>query len=103
MIRRPPRSTLFPYTTLFRSIRECLGQAGVAARYGGEEFAVLLPSHKLELAEHMAQSIRTRIEQGTIRTRHGEAPGGAVTVAADVAVWQSEDDAAPSTQPAHPA
>src|SRR2546430_11378838 len=24
MIRRPPRSTLFPYTTLFRSIRECL-------------------------------------------------------------------------------
>src|ERR1039457_4972618 len=23
MIRRPPRSTLFPYTTLFRSITEC--------------------------------------------------------------------------------
>src|SRR3712207_8832455 len=23
MIRRPPRSTLFPYTTLFRSIRLC--------------------------------------------------------------------------------
>src|SRR2546428_6324441 len=23
MIRRPPRSTLFPYTTLFRSIRRC--------------------------------------------------------------------------------
>src|SRR5260370_22519995 len=23
MIRRPPRSTLFPYTTLFRSIAEC--------------------------------------------------------------------------------
>src|SRR3712207_8010377 len=26
MIRRPPRSTLFPYTTLFRSVR--LGAAG---------------------------------------------------------------------------
>src|SRR5687768_18090880 len=25
MIRRPPRSTLFPYTTLFRSDREVLG------------------------------------------------------------------------------
>src|SRR3712207_6986617 len=25
MIRRPPRSTLFPYTTLFRSIRMALG------------------------------------------------------------------------------
>src|SRR6266511_5042348 len=24
MIRRPPRSTLFPYTTLFRSLREML-------------------------------------------------------------------------------
>src|SRR3712207_8654642 len=26
MIRRPPRSTLFPYTTLFRSTVGCLGQ-----------------------------------------------------------------------------
>src|SRR2546422_7439894 len=25
MIRRPPRSTLFPYTTLFRSVRERYG------------------------------------------------------------------------------
>src|SRR5438067_7489341 len=25
MIRRPPTSTLFPYTTLFRSIREVIG------------------------------------------------------------------------------
>src|SRR5256885_7019242 len=26
MIRRPPRSTLFPYTTLFRSVGACSGQ-----------------------------------------------------------------------------
>src|SRR5574344_1805064 len=25
MIRRPPRSTLFPYTTLFRSCADCIG------------------------------------------------------------------------------
>src|SRR2546430_3269965 len=25
MIRRPPRSTLFPYTTLFRSLLDCCG------------------------------------------------------------------------------
>src|SRR2546422_6617329 len=34
MIRRPPRSTLFPYTTLFRSIRRIIvdiGQEVVAA------------------------------------------------------------------------
>src|SRR5256886_13221709 len=31
MIRRPPRSTLFPYTTLFRSLkrRETLGSTGI--------------------------------------------------------------------------
>src|SRR5438876_6657802 len=32
MIRRPPRSTLFPYTTLFRSLREDEATAGLAAR-----------------------------------------------------------------------
>src|SRR5690349_25123442 len=33
MIRRPPRSTLFPYTTLFRSrVGARLGQADVAHR-----------------------------------------------------------------------
>src|SRR5256885_11266481 len=30
MIRRPPRSTLFPYTTLFRSAHECsCGRGGL--------------------------------------------------------------------------
>src|SRR2546428_6804909 len=28
MIRRPPRSTLFPYTTLFRSLRGGVGDGG---------------------------------------------------------------------------
>src|SRR2546430_16670358 len=28
MIRRPPRSTLFPYTTLFRSLREVIDIGG---------------------------------------------------------------------------
>src|SRR2546422_3012252 len=34
MIRRPPRSTLFPYTTLFRSL------LGAVQRHRGEELAV---------------------------------------------------------------
>src|SRR2546422_5598969 len=29
MIRRPPRSTLFPYTTLFRSVGQDVGKAGL--------------------------------------------------------------------------
>src|SRR5688572_32833683 len=42
MIRRPPRSTLFPYTTLFRSLRRIihkarpfLGMHGAEQRAGG--------------------------------------------------------------------
>src|SRR3712207_8376158 len=30
MIRRPPRSTLFPYTTLFRSMEQRYGQMSLA-------------------------------------------------------------------------
>src|SRR2546423_6316705 len=49
MIRRPPRSTLFPYTTLFRSLacarrelRACLARAvNALARRVGEVFAQL--------------------------------------------------------------
>src|SRR2546430_17234658 len=40
MIRRPPRSTLFPYTTLFRSptsLRGELGAGGAALESGGGE------------------------------------------------------------------
>src|SRR2546426_4670333 len=38
MIRRPPRSTLFPYTTLFRSLYGTLGSlaAIVVASFSGE-------------------------------------------------------------------
>src|SRR2546426_7245498 len=41
MIRRPPRSTLFPYTTLFRSARRRRGrrQAGAPERQPGRDLA----------------------------------------------------------------
>src|SRR2546428_8668746 len=42
MIRRPPRSTLFPYTTLFRSLHELVELAFVEEIAFGE-FGVLLP------------------------------------------------------------
>src|SRR2546426_8490802 len=34
MIRRPPRSTLFPYTTLFRSLHEALAMKADAGPQG---------------------------------------------------------------------
>src|ERR1039458_5555314 len=36
MIRRPPRSTLFPYTTLFRSVRPRTAGQGRARSSGGD-------------------------------------------------------------------
>src|SRR3712207_8640775 len=42
MIRRPPRSTLFPYTTLFRSRRRRVRVAISLSRHVGVE--VLLPA-----------------------------------------------------------
>src|SRR2546428_2369636 len=44
MIRRPPRSTLFPYTTLFRSVSVNkavqVSRAGDGLRTGGNAFAM---------------------------------------------------------------
>src|SRR5574340_94951 len=45
MIRRPPRSTLFPYTTLFRSVGEPLARAGLV----GDQ-----PAYQLLAQVHMA-------------------------------------------------
>src|SRR2546423_11842628 len=66
MIRRPPRSTLFPYTTLFRSrLAQVLGPSGQrAARLAqqdalrgaddGLQAAAAQPVHRQGRAEHPA-------------------------------------------------
>src|SRR5258707_13342209 len=49
MIRRPPRSTLFPYTTLFRSLAAVagfFGNAGVSGLYSIVAYA--FPTHVRE-------------------------------------------------------
>src|SRR2546430_3483817 len=56
MIRRPPRSTLFPYTTLFRSGSGPAGLAGMPARGRGGLVRPLLPFTRAELAAHVAES-----------------------------------------------
>src|SRR2546430_16762770 len=63
MIRRPPRSTLFPYTTLFRSARD-----GGERRNGlGDVLPALHPAHG-PLRRRAAERAR----------RHGERPGAHV-------------------------
>src|SRR5256885_4116005 len=57
MIRRPPRSTLFPYTTLFRS-RGRLGERVVAAE--GQHAAVTPDAGEVGVLENVARAVDTR-------------------------------------------
>src|SRR5258707_10664491 len=63
MIRRPPRSTLFPYTTLFRS------QSGVAHFAAEDETGAIrflrellsyLPSNNLDRSEEHTSELQSR-------------------------------------------
>src|SRR5260370_14779719 len=84
MIRRPPRSTLFPYTTLFRSLRHGIppnasGESGAvsAARRildrGNPSLRVSWRSeeHTSELQSHLNLVCRLLLEQKKLqRARH---------------------------------
>src|SRR5439155_22222409 len=61
MIRRPPRSTLFPYTTLFRSNRWLLD------RYSHGQTAVLIVDEAQSLSDQVLEEIRflTNLETST--------------------------------------
>src|SRR3712207_7767149 len=68
MIRRPPRSTLFPYTTLFRSDRR---RSRAGARHvvverdehecGEPRCGPEQPEHRLRTAEHRGDRKSTRL------------------------------------------
>src|SRR2546430_6635293 len=73
MIRRPPRSTLFPYTTLFRSNVEAVPGGDVAVdldeRLGDFARAIdyrgLHPAHVTDALEHLAGFFTQRSEEHT--------------------------------------
>src|SRR3712207_7176401 len=56
MIRRPPRSTLFPYTTLFRSrLDDHLAPPVAPALLAAEDAATLLDGDELRVVEALAR------------------------------------------------
>src|SRR2546422_7054162 len=73
MIRRPPRSTLFPYTTLFRSWDEWMYQAG------HPQFAVTAAydtaARKLTLTVKQTQSDSTKADRDRKSTRLNSSHG----------------------------
>src|SRR3712207_7865892 len=65
MIRRPPRSTLFPYTTLFRSLgAQLVGVqlVGVGARAPGHPAVLLVDAHDL-LADQPPRAVDDREQE----------------------------------------
>src|SRR3712207_9237716 len=88
MIRRPPRSTLFPYTTLFRSGQVAavsgagsgIGRA-IALRLAAEGADVVLAGRSAGPMEQVAEQIRTagRRRLGVAEELRGTAPIGART------------------------
>src|SRR5690348_17702473 len=66
--RRPPRSTLFPYTTLFRSLRDRLCESAALAGIGADVIGKLVrASALLELAagEMLVREGEARSEEHT--------------------------------------
>src|SRR5438067_2964775 len=86
MIRRPPRSTLFPYTTLFRSLQDrtyAEGTVGACARehHADRAFATLFrersEEHTSELQSRFDLVCRLLLEKkksGLLRTHAGIDP-----------------------------
>src|SRR2546427_10297975 len=83
MIRRPPRSTLFPYTTLFRS---CVGTIEIAATTDKTGPAILAvpPTDIFVSREPLASSARNVFTGRVTRLSH-QRPG-TVQVTAEVGV-----------------
>src|SRR3712207_7624048 len=72
MIRRPPRSTLLPYTTLFRSLQAeaelVAGQARLGGHAGGagmERLPLLLLGEGRLLGRHLVRPRGARSEEHT--------------------------------------
>src|SRR3712207_7722107 len=55
MIRRPPRSTLFPYTTLFRSdVLLAYENEAIAAQQAGEDIEYVVPDETILIQNPIA-------------------------------------------------
>src|SRR2546430_11306399 len=74
MIRRPPRSTLFPYTTLFRSAENNYSSAAIADRSGHTATtmsATMIPTEtsmnrcRATIHAGFVRGIKTRSEEHT--------------------------------------
>src|SRR3712207_8052778 len=80
MIRRPPRSTLFPYTTLFRSLHRIPNPPGPGGDVvtGGQGVRVMRTKHPLPVGQQL-----TTQPQRLHRIPNLPGPGGDVAAGGD--------------------
>src|SRR5258707_7281549 len=81
MIRRPPRSTLFPYTTLFRSVHDPIGHA-VEGQQPADGRRGRSEEHTSELQSRQYLVCRLLLEKKGAGSRRASVPGGARSDAA---------------------
>src|SRR2546430_11054083 len=76
MIRRPPRSTLFPYTTLFRSLARRVGIAEVDGSHAtvevGDEDELAVEDRRERLARRVGPESPTALAEVALGLRHLE-------------------------------
>src|SRR3712207_7698023 len=81
MIRRPPRSTLFPYTTLFRSPEEAGDPWRGGVRAGGQEGllddpAQVVPRHHVDRKSTRLNSSHANISYAVFCLKKKNTDGG---------------------------
>src|ERR1017187_10707554 len=77
MIRRPPRSTLFPYTTLFRSIRfQRVDRLAICQKWRFDSSHHRSEEHTSELQSPMYLVCRLLLEKNNNESQRPEARAG---------------------------
>src|SRR3712207_4439880 len=102
MIRRPPRSTLFPYTTLFRSVtlvgeNRAQDLAAKHERWGDAftwDFIGALQSRKVKDVAPLVRLIHSAASESALRKLEG-APAGEVLLQVNIAGEESKAGIAP--------
>src|SRR3712207_8938028 len=96
MIRRPPRSTLFPYTTLFRSYQRYI-QSKMLSRWEKETASkqqaatasVLQTGHQVEALHSLLRASSNRSEEHRLNSSHANISYAVFCLKKKDIVWYS--------------
>src|SRR2546429_9967 len=102
MIRRPPRSTLFPYTTLFRSLfgpRKLHGSGLTPHRGGGRSFCSRFPRRSGANGQHGTQRHKNWRKAGEALVQNFFAPKHQPTSPKNTKLHSSQRGAIPAAIP----